>query len=978
MSAALLWLIAAWALGAVVGLHASPTLAWAQETSVTAYLQSEDGNAHFQAPFDDGWFAADPTAYDHQLAKGSLGLAVSAFRDLSEPLGNQQTHAVQFLREAGFSGIQCGGYDQLPASDTVASVVAYKQMDGYLLVAAVICGGRYQSEWAGNVTICDPAVDWSARTSGEAYADAGATAGTGATAAGAGVAGESATSAGAGVAGENATSAGAGAAGTNGTNAAGASATPLRHYGFDYAAQIVDQRILDLLEYAGTTQEGGIDTSQPLVLWVTGYSRGGAVANLVAADMTDCGRFERVYGYCFAPPATVQVRQPGQAVQAGQADQTDQVGQPTQTSYPNIFNICGKFDGVPGFPLTDWGYGHFGTTLYLPAQETDTGYAQLLAQANSTISQITGAPLRCSASRNANIRLIMEYFLLAYPTAADYAAELQPTAAALFDSPDFNSALANLVATVVTTSSADPTRQAGINGLSECVIDAVFDLLTNEDSTVAKLFYEHFCEAYVGFIFASDGSDLERLYAPNRSYARLCISVSDVEASCVVDVYDLGAAAGTAETDSAVDADQTGRFVQRMDESGQLSSGAPLAMTRQGGQIILVVPADHVYQVTITCPQGATRGQTVTCTATHYEPDSILGQTAQADIQLEASAQTSLVIPTDGLPAALGPAFEEYSPDIQQQAESKGLFNLSVPLLLRTITMVAAGLGLCLAITVGLAIRRRVKGIGRDPAAAVLTHGVVALMFMFLQETCRIVLPGAPILGVCFGALASLSIVMLLLKLLTPNQRRLGLLIAGGLGAHVVGDVFFLSGAGAGLFAYTTSYLLFTLAFVLESETDAKDESAQPMQKISGQLAQWGKIALVSAAGALVANWFSPGCFPLALLVIASVIAMADSARRLNPSTRALAVVLLAPDCLRMLSYLISPSPYLDLAASWIYYLSLLAIAAGLWMDVKSQNLPGPATPGPATPDPAGCDPADCPTNPESPAGLESSAGSAS
>ena len=105
---------------------------------------------------------------------------------------------------------------------------------------------------------------------------------------------------------------------------------------------------------------------------------------------------------------------------------------------------------------------------------------------------------------------------------------------------------------------------------------------------------------------------------------------------------------------------------------------------------------------------------------------------------------------------------------------------------------------------------------------------------------------------------------------------------------------------------------------------------------------------------------------------------MADSARRLNPSTRALAVVLLAPDCLRMLSYLISPSPYLDLAASWIYYLSLLAIAAGLWMDVKSQNLPGPATPGPATPDPAGCDPADCPTNPESPAGLESSAGSAS
>jgi len=89
------------------------------------------------------------------------------------------------------------------------------------------------------------------------------------------------------------------------------------------------------------------------VLFVTGHSRGAAVANLLASDLTDDklgGKVGDVFCYTFATPNNT--RKPN-------------------LSKTNIFNFCFKDDFVPQVPLArnGWDYGKNGKTFTETAQE---------------------------------------------------------------------------------------------------------------------------------------------------------------------------------------------------------------------------------------------------------------------------------------------------------------------------------------------------------------------------------------------------------------------------------------------------------------------------------------------------------------------------------------------------------------------------------------------------------------------------------
>lgn len=92
--------------------------------------------------------------------------------------------------------------------------------------------------------------------------------------------------------------------------------------------------------------------SNPMVL-ITGHSRGGAIGNLLAADLTN-DRVERidensVFAYLFAVP---------------------NVSTDVDTSMTNIYNFCFKDDFVPNLPLNNrWGYGKNGQTFFITADE---------------------------------------------------------------------------------------------------------------------------------------------------------------------------------------------------------------------------------------------------------------------------------------------------------------------------------------------------------------------------------------------------------------------------------------------------------------------------------------------------------------------------------------------------------------------------------------------------------------------------------
>lgn len=108
--------------------------------------------------------------------------------------------------------------------------------------------------------------------------------------------------------------------------------TKTNHKGFDITANRINSYISTYL----STYCNGLDN----VLWITGHSRGAALANLVAAKRIDSGF--TVFAYTFASPTTT----------------TSSTA--TATKYRCIFNIINTDDFVPYLPVAQWSFARFG------------------------------------------------------------------------------------------------------------------------------------------------------------------------------------------------------------------------------------------------------------------------------------------------------------------------------------------------------------------------------------------------------------------------------------------------------------------------------------------------------------------------------------------------------------------------------------------------------------------------------------------
>ena len=120
----------------------------------------------------------------------------------------------------------------------------------------------------------------------------------------------------------------------------------------DYIKQLVDEKKID---------------PSNIKITLTGHSRGGAIANLMAHYLTDISdgngsdipnssKFSNVtigsvHAYTFATPNV--------ATYSYITDQTD---------YDNIFNYCLTDDFVPNLPLESWSWGKFGRTFWSTAE----------------------------------------------------------------------------------------------------------------------------------------------------------------------------------------------------------------------------------------------------------------------------------------------------------------------------------------------------------------------------------------------------------------------------------------------------------------------------------------------------------------------------------------------------------------------------------------------------------------------------------
>lgn len=118
---------------------------------------------------------------------------------------------------------------------------------------------------------------------------------------------------------------------------------PDHSVGFKNAADKVYDALSSYIEQRGFNRSR-------IKIWVTGFSRGAAVANLLGARLnleSDIPK-DDIFVYTFATPCTVYDRANG--------------------FMDNIFNIVSELDVVPRVPLRDWSFTRYGTDLYLPCR----------------------------------------------------------------------------------------------------------------------------------------------------------------------------------------------------------------------------------------------------------------------------------------------------------------------------------------------------------------------------------------------------------------------------------------------------------------------------------------------------------------------------------------------------------------------------------------------------------------------------------
>lgn len=114
----------------------------------------EPGNRVFfgwEFPYADAWFTEPSAVFRHSLARGSAGLAVSAFKDVDQVMNESQNE--KYLGSAGFEDIRAFGYDQPNGTDTLSGIIGRKKINDFTLVAIAGAGVGYGAGWAGNLRL---------------------------------------------------------------------------------------------------------------------------------------------------------------------------------------------------------------------------------------------------------------------------------------------------------------------------------------------------------------------------------------------------------------------------------------------------------------------------------------------------------------------------------------------------------------------------------------------------------------------------------------------------------------------------------------------------------------------------------------------------------------------------------------------------------------------------------------------------------
>lgn len=591
-------------------------------------------------PYSDHFFRHPSDQFSVLLARGSLGMALSAFRSTTGVVEPQYT---AYLKGAGFKSLYAFGYNKPTTQDSLSGVIGMKQIDDFTVIAAVTCGQGYQNEWAGNFIV------------GEG----------------------------------------------------------VRHQGFDAAADLLEKHINDYILVHKIKGKKKI--------WLNGMSRAGAVANVAAADFIESGEYEDVYAYLYGVPRTTK----------------------EPVAYPGIFNICGQYDPVASIPLQSWGYERYGTDLYTPSQEADSGYAAFSRKAGMVSRDLTDKDFRNNPEINYQLRLIIEFLGDFFPAETDYTDRFQQYLLEAMQNKknaDITAILTESMSRIDTISQQEKTsKNVFIEYLSYIAAEHLratqrqidTGVWATDEPLAANLVLEHRPSTYVKWLFSD--IEPEKLFQSPISTRKLTF-IGNVGARVFRDGVNIGSISSS------------GKLSYPSADEGAKGSAPVLFMMRNGEQTVINLPAVEEYMIEITADKASD--------LTYYDQivsSAVLKETA-GRIQVgnigegTATLTVSPFVPIGPLDngtasySSLVDADFECSPtvimsnELEATKHSHITIGRVVRILLRVQQLILVTLLICLIVS---AVHRRKVKKGHDPYSdlyVIIPHVLFILIFMGLTQ----------------------------------------------------------------------------------------------------------------------------------------------------------------------------------------------------------------------------------------------------
>ena len=531
-----------------------------------------------------------------------------------------------------------------------------------------------------------------------------------------------------------------------------------RHQGFGDSARIVEDAIAEYIDSNGITGR--------MSLWTTGYSRAAAISNILAADMTDEGIFQRVYCYTFATPRTV--------MDAG--------------SYSNIFNIIGKNDPVPSIPFADWGYTRYGTDLYLPTLQMDSDYASRTGEISDFLVALDGHKLMYNPIVSSQLQTFFDYLYNLVPESSDYYSDLQPGVLQVMADSNNNNILM-LVSRIISTFSPDtPEEKKEISELidyvQQLINEYVFKGNTEQKeagmwdaslNVTQNLTNEHDPDKYIAWMFYSD--DPEQVFGQNTEFRQFTI-----KGPVDVLIYDEDGYIETLQSE--------GKTFQDPSLEDRGDSFRPSIFTQTGSdQFNLTIPSDRNYILDIK----GTDDTTVTYYATTHSVSSVRSDISKIytlkvepgkDYYLYSGTEKGTWVDEINTGAGVSDAFAGsafYSPSVILRLQNINILHLT----LQEIILFAALLLLFsyteLIVCATLGVVRTFQGYQRRSVPTILMHFLNAAIFLGIEIAMWYFVPAFPIAKLAAKIVSFLFIFTLALVALTEYFSRRNIIINIGL-----------------------------------------------------------------------------------------------------------------------------------------------------------------------------------------------------